>query len=100
QAQTHIVPLSPAQRYRQDLDSGLILPDAAQAQAIAALDDIYLQLVNKWRAPASRWQALKLRLGLRASDVSCKGLYLWGGVGRGKTCLMDLFFHALPGSRK
>lgn len=29
-----------------------------------------------------------------------QGLYIWGGVGRGKTWLMDLFFRSLPGERK
>jgi len=29
-----------------------------------------------------------------------QGLYMWGGVGRGKTWLMDTFFDSLPGERK
>lgn len=29
-----------------------------------------------------------------------RGLYMWGGVGRGKTWLMDLFYQSLPGERK
>ena len=36
----------------------------------------------------------------RALSVSAKGIYLWGGVGRGKTFIMDLFFHALPFAQK
>lgn len=32
--------------------------------------------------------------------VPVRGLYMWGGVGRGKTFLMDQFFHALPFEQK
>ncbi len=41
-------------------------------------------------------------LGKRESPINApvRGLYMWGGVGRGKTWLMDLFYHSLPGERK
>jgi cell division protein ZapE len=32
--------------------------------------------------------------------LNIKGLYLWGGVGRGKTYLMDVFYQCLPGEKK
>ena len=43
-----------------------------------------------------RWRA---RIAGRR-DAPPRGLYLWGGVGGGKTFLMDLFFDALPHARK
>ena len=46
--------------------------------------------------PVSGWWT-KVR-GKKRKPVS--GLYLWGGVGRGKTWLMDLFFDSLPGKEK
>ena len=67
--------------------------DAAQRRAIAELDRVWLELgAHK----VSGWWA-KLR-GKRRAPVT--GLYLWGGVGRGKTWLMDLFFDSLPGKHK
>ncbi|MEI7364280.1 cell division protein ZapE, partial [Pectobacterium parmentieri] len=41
-------------------------------------------------------------LGLRdkREPTPVQGLYMWGGVGRGKTWLMDMFFHSLPAERK
>lgn len=85
--------LTPEQRYNQDLALPNFKPDAAQAAAVAALQDLYGRLMA--RPPLSWWQRL---LAKPAPPV--KGLYLWGGVGRGKTYLMDLFFDALPFEQK
>lgn len=89
---------SPLERYRDDLGQGLILRDAAQEAAVTALQRVHDDLLRKWRQ-RSGWQRLKEALHLAGPDA-VQGLYLWGGVGRGKTYLMDLFFHALPGERK
>lgn len=89
---------SPQDLYRRDLVQGVITSDASQEAAVAALQRIYADLHRKWRNK-SGWERMLQRLG-RAQAESVQGLYLWGGVGRGKTYLMDLFFHALPGQRK
>ena len=87
---------SPREQYEADLARGVIMPDAAQAAAIAALELRHAALVARWRAQPSWWQCLFG--GGRAAPI--RGLYLWGGVGRGKTYLMDMFFQTLPGQRK
>jgi len=90
--------VSPLQRYQRDVDSGILLKDAAQARVITELDDLASRLmasVDRGRgfwARASRW------LG-RPSQPE-RGLYIWGGVGRGKTHLVDTFFDCLPFERK
>lgn len=96
------LPTSPGQKYRQILERGEADPDAAQARAVEEFDRIFQQLKDQ---PASRGVLNKLRerladrLGLHSAE-SIPGLYLWGGVGRGKTWLMDLFFESLPSDRK
>lgn len=82
--------MGPLQRYQQDLQRPAFEPDEAQARAVEHLDALYHQLLEP--APKGRWWD-RLR-GIRHEPV--KGLYLWGGVGRGKTCLMDRFYAALP----
>jgi cell division protein ZapE len=60
--------------------------DEGQRDAAARFDDLRAALLHS----RSRWlPALRLKTAPR-------GLYLWGGVGRGKTLLMDLFYESLP----
>jgi len=92
-------PFGPQELYRRDLAAGVITADAAQVQAIAALELRFRELITAWQMPATGWNRLVRHLWRRGKPVR-HGLYFWGGVGRGKTYLMDLFFHALPGERK
>jgi cell division protein ZapE len=83
----------PFELYRQRVARGELSADAAQARAVEALERLYRDL--KQATPHRGWRALGAKLaGNRRS--AARGLYLWGSVGRGKTFLMDLFFHALP----
>jgi len=77
--------------YAQELARCGFHPDPAQQKAVDALEDLRERLIERESlAIPRRWFA---RLQPRETP---RGLYLWGGVGRGKTFLMDLFFESLP----
>jgi len=91
---------SPLTKYQQKLETGEFHQDAAQAQVAALLDDLYLRLTAvPETSPMTRLLARVTQLG-KARAVPERGLYLWGGVGRGKTMLMDLFYDCLPPERR
>ena len=93
--------LSPAARYQQLLQDGTLLADDGQARAVAALDDLFQRLVARENAPMPGWTTrIGRRFGLVEDAPIVQGLYMWGGVGRGKTFLMALFFDALPFAEK
>src|SRR5687767_4083415 len=67
--------------------------DASQLQAVEHFERLYEDLIGLERLEASL-----IRLLARKRVV--RGLYLWGGVGRGKSFLMDSFFNCAPVARK
>ena len=82
--------------YRQRAAESGLVPDAGQARVVAALQDLQERLVS-YHSPLHR---LLHFLRFRSAIAPVRGIYLWGGVGRGKTFLMDLFFNTLPVARK
>jgi cell division protein ZapE len=81
--------MTPLQRYQQDLLRPDFVADPAQKMAVDHLQRLYDDLLAQ--------SSGGLLSGLfRRAKKPCLGLYFWGGVGRGKTYLMDTFFESLP----
>jgi cell division protein ZapE len=76
-----------AARYRALLAAGELRPDADQAAAVERLDALAARL--------ERRPGLISRL-LGKEEAGSRGVYMWGGVGRGKSMLMDLACAAMP----
>ncbi len=86
--------LSPLQRYEQAISSGDFTRDEQQYQAMSYLDNLYHEL------NASAEQKKGFFSFLKSKPEAPKGLYMWGGVGRGKTWMMDMFYESLTIERK
>ena len=85
---------TPSQAYADGAAAGRWRDDPAQHPALRELDRVQRELLA---ATPTGWRA---RLGLGGRPAPVKGLYLWGGVGRGKTFLVDLFYEGLPLEQK
>lgn len=83
--------MTPWQRYQADLERPEFSYDPAQEDAVRHLQALYEALVEQ---TATKPRLLE-RFRRRRRQPE-KGLYLWGGVGRGKTYLVDVFFDSLP----
>ncbi|CNL04418.1 cell division protein ZapE [Yersinia aleksiciae] len=99
-------PTTPTTLYQQALNAGDYQSDDVQRRAVAQLDQIYHALTQRQSEPPAgaglrgRLNRLIGRTAPKTAIRPVQGLYMWGGVGRGKTWLMDMFFHSLPGDRK
>ncbi|MDX5299587.1 MAG: cell division protein ZapE, partial [Gammaproteobacteria bacterium] len=91
--------LTPLQRYQQDLLKDGFRHDSAQEHAIRRLQDLYERLLAAEQRRVKPMDRLRARFKKPRREPQM-GLYFWGGVGRGKTYLMDTFFEALPFERK
>ncbi|MGI9393930.1 MAG: cell division protein ZapE [Boseongicola sp.] len=76
-------PISTA--YGKKTESGELASDAAQELVLAEFDRVADQVASARK----KGNGLGRVLGRKSEPIT--GLYLWGGVGRGKSMLMDLF---------
>jgi cell division protein ZapE len=85
--------------YRRELRDNGYQSDPAQLAAVAAFSELRQRLIHRHRAASKSLKVLRALLR-RAARPPERGLYLWGGVGRGKTWLMDMFYDSLPFAQK
>jgi cell division protein ZapE len=81
------------QRYERQLALQHLQRDPAQLHALARLEELRTRVLSDPLPHLPRWVAAFAR---RRAPHARSGVYLWGGVGRGKTFLMDLFYASLP----
>jgi cell division protein ZapE len=89
----------PLAQYRARLAAGELLPASAQRLAADKLQSLWRALSSY--TPNNGEHGWRARLGLApASEAPPLGLYLFGGVGRGKSMLMDMFYASAPLAKK
>ncbi len=89
--------LSPIDAYRNLVAAGALDSDPDQALAVEMLQILHRRL-EFYDPHAAR--GLLARIGLGRRQPPPVGLYIYGGVGRGKSMLMDLFFARAPVTAK
>jgi cell division protein ZapE len=99
--------MTPIQRYQDDLARGVLQPDAAQARAFEHVQRVYDDVLAADRRGGKGFSLGRLIssagwAGLfgASSPGLVKGIYFYGGVGRGKTYIMDTFYECLPLAKK
>lgn len=80
----------PFEIYHTRVKEGVLKPDPAQEKAVRVLQRLYHDVLNP---PKKKLFSFK-------APGHVRGLYLYGGVGRGKSMLMDLFYETLTSKTK
>ena len=86
--------------YRDLQQQEVLQPDPAQLPVLERLQSLYHALLDYRPETGLRGWLARFGRGENGRAHTPMGLYLWGPVGRGKSMLMDLFFAAVPGTRK
>ncbi|MEL7291596.1 MAG: cell division protein ZapE [Pseudomonadota bacterium] len=93
--------MTPLEIYQKDIKEHGFQKDAAQLQAVSALDKLFHEFIDYMSTPVEKPSGWRKWLSKEAPPPQVpKGIYFWGGVGRGKTYLVDTFFSALPTDKK
>jgi cell division protein ZapE len=91
--------MSLTEQYQKALQQPDMKHDAVQQQAVARLEALSHALSKKPESTLRQWLK-KISPFTRHQPKPIPGLYFWGGVGRGKTWLMNLFFEELAIEQK
>ena len=97
-----MITLSPIEKYQQDLNRDDFQYDTAQENAVKHLQRLFEDLQHKplpvtgFKKVFNRWK----RVVAKSEPKAIQGIYFWGGVGRGKTYLVDTFYDCLPFTNK
>ncbi len=89
---------TPLELYKKDLLRDDFSYDADQEKAVKHLQRLYDELVTSYEK--SKTDSAFRKAFSKKQKTPIQGLYFWGGVGRGKTYLVDTFYDALPFKRK
>ncbi|WP_371376721.1 cell division protein ZapE [Thalassotalea aquiviva] len=97
-----MIKLTPLQKYQQDLQQPNFEYDSAQENAVKHLQRLFddLQALPVATSRSESWLKKWFKKLGQTEQKRIKGLYFWGGVGRGKTYLVDTFFDSLPFEQK
>ncbi|MCF6354127.1 MAG: AFG1 family ATPase [Candidatus Polarisedimenticolaceae bacterium] len=91
---------SPQTIYSEQLQHGALDEDCAQRAVVNALQELHDQLLTATQVKPPSLSERILSWNRPQTKSAPHGLYIWGGVGRGKTWLMDIFFDSLPIKKK
>lgn len=91
--------MTPWEKYQDDLSLIDFQYDEAQENAVKELQRLYDELTQPQKKRTWR-VTLKTTFGRKMTKPEIQGIYFWGGVGRGKTYLVDTFYDCLPFENK
>jgi len=91
--------MTPLEKYQADLLSEDFYADAAQENAVRRTQYLFNELLADGNTDNSFFEKIRQKFQKDKSNF-IKGLYFWGGVGRGKTYLIDSFYDSLPFKEK
>lgn len=85
--------MTPIDYYNDQIHQGRIAQDQEQLVALQCLQNVYFNLLKEHQHRSKSYLFWRM-------PKKVQGLYLWGGVGIGKTFMMDCFYHCIPFDNK
>ena len=85
--------------YMDLVSEGLLKSDQKQTDVLASFDRL-LEIIELELEQQKRFRWFRNKFYSEKNETGSKGIYLWGGVGTGKSMIMDIFFEQIKEERK